>query len=167
VPKQKLVHVHAGAEELGRVYQATLPINSNYEEFVSALSRKLNQTGWKDQGNHCTDYLAWNKPIPCRRAALRRSHRLAVAEPARGRDRHQRRGQFRELAAPAFPVQGLAHAARADQRLDGLQRARGGGGEDRRAGRTVVALAGDGEFLMNGRSSPPPCNTARTSWCWW
>ena len=23
VPKQKLVHVHAGAEELGRVYQAT------------------------------------------------------------------------------------------------------------------------------------------------
>ena len=28
VPAQKMVHVHAGAEELGRVYQATLPINS-------------------------------------------------------------------------------------------------------------------------------------------
>ena len=32
VPKQKLVHVHAGAEELGRVYQATLPINSGMAE---------------------------------------------------------------------------------------------------------------------------------------
>ena len=30
VPKQKLVHVHASAEELGRVYQATLPINSRH-----------------------------------------------------------------------------------------------------------------------------------------
>ncbi|HEV8095149.1 MAG TPA: thiamine pyrophosphate-binding protein [Burkholderiales bacterium] len=37
VPKQTLVHVHAGAEELGRVYAARLPINSGMPQFVEAL----------------------------------------------------------------------------------------------------------------------------------
>ena len=36
-PQQKLVHVHAGADELGRVYQGTLLINSGMPEFVSML----------------------------------------------------------------------------------------------------------------------------------
>ena len=35
-PKQALVHVHLGPEELGSVYQANLPINAGYEEFASA-----------------------------------------------------------------------------------------------------------------------------------
>ncbi len=37
-PKQKLVHVHSGAEELGRVYQADLMINSGMAPFVKALA---------------------------------------------------------------------------------------------------------------------------------
>jgi acetolactate synthase-1/2/3 large subunit len=39
VPQQKLVHVHAGAEELGRVYQATCPINSGMANFAAAAVR--------------------------------------------------------------------------------------------------------------------------------
>ena len=35
-PKQKLIHVHAGAEELGRVYQGDLLINSGMPEFAAA-----------------------------------------------------------------------------------------------------------------------------------
>ena len=35
-PRQTLVHVHPGAEELGRVYQAELPINSGMAEFAAA-----------------------------------------------------------------------------------------------------------------------------------
>ena len=35
VPAQKMVHVHASAEELGRVYQATLPINSGMAQFAA------------------------------------------------------------------------------------------------------------------------------------
>ncbi len=35
-PKQTLVHVHAGAEELGRVYQADLPINASMVPFAAA-----------------------------------------------------------------------------------------------------------------------------------
>jgi acetolactate synthase-1/2/3 large subunit len=37
LPKQALVHVHAGAEELGSVYRPALAINSGYAQFVAAL----------------------------------------------------------------------------------------------------------------------------------
>ena len=37
-PKQTLVHVHPGAEELGRVYQADLPILAGPAEFAAAVS---------------------------------------------------------------------------------------------------------------------------------
>src|SRR5205823_5263924 len=36
-PKQTLVHVHPGAEELSRVYQAALPILSGMEQFSDAV----------------------------------------------------------------------------------------------------------------------------------
>jgi len=39
VPRQKLVHVHSGAEELGRVYRADLPINSSVSNFARMLSK--------------------------------------------------------------------------------------------------------------------------------
>ncbi len=38
-PNPALVHVHPGAEELGRVYQADLPINAGPRAFAEALSR--------------------------------------------------------------------------------------------------------------------------------
>ena len=37
-PRQTLVHVHPGSEELGRVYQAELMINSGMAEFAAAAS---------------------------------------------------------------------------------------------------------------------------------
>jgi acetolactate synthase-1/2/3 large subunit len=38
-PRQLLVHVHAGAEELGRVYRADLPINAGMPAFAEAARR--------------------------------------------------------------------------------------------------------------------------------
>ena len=38
IPKQKLVHVHTGVEELGRVYQPTLAINASMPEISQALA---------------------------------------------------------------------------------------------------------------------------------
>ena len=60
-PKQTLVHVHAGAEELGQVYQADLPINASPRAFAAALSKlePVDSSAWKEstsQGN--ADYLA-------------------------------------------------------------------------------------------------------------
>ena len=46
-PKQKLVHVHAGAEELGRVYQGELLINSGMPQIAAALKgMKVDGGAW-------------------------------------------------------------------------------------------------------------------------
>lgn len=51
VPKQQLVHVHCGAEELGRVYQATLMINSGMPQLTGMLSAMapVNASAWQHQ----------------------------------------------------------------------------------------------------------------------
>jgi acetolactate synthase-1/2/3 large subunit len=60
-PKQRLIHVHPAAEELGRVYQADLPILSGMPQFA-ALARALAPVaapawrGWTEAAR--TDYLA-------------------------------------------------------------------------------------------------------------
>lgn len=50
VPKQKFVHVHPGAEELGRVYRAELMINSGMPEFAraAALLPPVESSKWRD-----------------------------------------------------------------------------------------------------------------------
>ena len=48
-PRQTLVHVHPGPEELGRVYQAELPINSGLPQFAAALHRVgVKDPPWRD-----------------------------------------------------------------------------------------------------------------------
>jgi acetolactate synthase-1/2/3 large subunit len=64
-PKQTFVHVHPGAEELGRVYEADLPINSGMPEFA-AMARGLepvNASTWKEWTRAARkDYEAWLEP---------------------------------------------------------------------------------------------------------
>jgi acetolactate synthase-1/2/3 large subunit len=47
-PKQTLIHVHAGAEELGRVYQPALPINAGMAQFAAAARalKPLDSSRW-------------------------------------------------------------------------------------------------------------------------
>ena len=47
-PKQSIAHLHPGAEELGRVYQADLPINASPRAFAAALAElePLRGTVW-------------------------------------------------------------------------------------------------------------------------
>jgi acetolactate synthase-1/2/3 large subunit len=65
VPKQKLVHVHASAEELGRVYQAVLPINAGMAEFA-AMAKALGPVparAWDNETKTArADYLEWSTP---------------------------------------------------------------------------------------------------------
>lgn len=60
-----LIHVHAGAEELGRVYQADLLINAGPAEFANALKsadlgKKAQWAGWLLAAK--ADYEAWTTP---------------------------------------------------------------------------------------------------------
>jgi acetolactate synthase I/II/III large subunit len=64
-PKQKFVHVHPGAEELGRVYQGDLLINSGMPEFAAA-ARKLPPLkpawdAWTQEAR--ADLEAWQQPV--------------------------------------------------------------------------------------------------------
>jgi len=47
-PKQALVHVHPGAEELGRIYRPTLAINASPTAFVAALE-SVSLVTWFDE----------------------------------------------------------------------------------------------------------------------
>ncbi len=151
-PKQTLIHVQSGAEELGRVYQATLPINSNYEEFVFALS-KIKVPSWKEQAQAAhADYLAWNKPIAMP-GALHYGEAIAWLSQNLPEDaivtngagnfaswlhRHFQYKQWRTQLAPTSGSMGYSVPAAVAAKIAEPKR-------------TVVALAGDGEFLMNGQ----------------
>ncbi|HVG82077.1 MAG TPA: thiamine pyrophosphate-binding protein [Methylomirabilota bacterium] len=61
-PRQALVHVFPGAEELGRVYQADLPINAGMEEFAAAARAlaPVDAAAWTEQTRQAhADYLEW------------------------------------------------------------------------------------------------------------
>jgi acetolactate synthase-1/2/3 large subunit len=65
-PEQKLVHAYMGAEELGRVYQADLPINAGMPEFAAAARAlgPVDSSEWATatEAAHW-EYLDYNKPV--------------------------------------------------------------------------------------------------------
>ncbi|MBR0665188.1 thiamine pyrophosphate-binding protein [Roseomonas hellenica] len=63
VPRQTLVHVHPGAEELGRVYAPTLAIQASPRSFAAALAplKPASAPGWGNGTPQAhADYLAWS-----------------------------------------------------------------------------------------------------------
>ena len=69
-PQTKLVHVHPGAEELGRVYHAHLAINAAPTAFCMALEKLQapKEAPWRGESDTAhADYLAWGEkatPVP-------------------------------------------------------------------------------------------------------
>lgn len=65
--KQTLIHVHQGAEELGRVYAADLPIVSGLAEMATQLAalEAPAAPAWAGSAQAAHDaYLAWREPRP-------------------------------------------------------------------------------------------------------
>ncbi len=63
-PQMKLVHVHPGAEELGRVYHPALAINAAPTAFCSALEglQPPNEIAWRGESDAAhADYVAWTE----------------------------------------------------------------------------------------------------------
>ncbi|HEV7618864.1 MAG TPA: thiamine pyrophosphate-binding protein [Burkholderiaceae bacterium] len=63
-PVQQLIHVHAGADELGKVFQAELLINSGMPQFSRAIRDKVvDGTAWRDWTTDArSDYEKWTLP---------------------------------------------------------------------------------------------------------
>ena len=154
VPRQTLVHVHAGAEELGRVYHAALPINSNYLEFCLSLQEiELKGKGWQQQTVQAhQEYLEWSKPVPmpgalhCGEVVCWLSDNLpedAILTNGAGNfagwlHRHFRFKGWRTQLAPTSGSMGYAVPAAVAAKIAHPER-------------TVVAVSGDGDFLMCGQ----------------
>ena len=61
-PRQKLIHVHPGSEELGRVYQPALAIQASPAAFAAAVEtlQPSGAVAWKGEAAKAhADYLAW------------------------------------------------------------------------------------------------------------
>ncbi|HEX2650206.1 MAG TPA: thiamine pyrophosphate-binding protein [Burkholderiales bacterium] len=151
-PRQKLVHVHAGPEELGRVYHAALPINSSYDEFVLSLSQLKIRKGKEQAQSAHAEYLEWRKPRPMPGAVQLGeivdwlSGRLpedAVVANGAGNfatwlHRHFRYKGYPSQLAPTSGAMGYGvPAAVAASIAD--------------PGRVALGWCGDGDFLMTGQ----------------
>jgi acetolactate synthase-1/2/3 large subunit len=154
-PKQKLIHIHADAAELGRVYQPDLAINAGPRAFAAALTKlaPLDGAPWRDWREGArADYEAWQQP-------LRTPGSLQMAEVmtwlgktlpqdaivANGAGnfavwvhRFHRFRQFGTQLAPTSGSMGYGVPAAVAAKI-------------LHPGRTVVAFSGDGCFLMTGQ----------------
>ena len=154
-PRQTLVHVHSGAEELGRVYAADLPINSGMPELAAALARLEPATApvWAAESAAVrADYLAWSTPVkipgPVQLAEIVRSLRDRLPPDtiiANGAGNYtswiHRFHQYRRFKSQLGPSSGaMGYGLPAAIAAKSVH-----------PDRTVVAFAGDGCFLMTGQ----------------
>ncbi|WP_250478919.1 MULTISPECIES: thiamine pyrophosphate-binding protein [unclassified Caballeronia] len=151
--KQTLIHVHQGAEELGRVYSAELPIVSGMPEIASLLAslEAPASVAWDGSAEAAhAAYLKWRKPRPMlgdvQLGEIMRQ--LAETIPADSiltngagnyatwLHRHYSYRHFRSQCAPTSGAMGYGvPAAIAAKSLY--------------PDRTVIAFAGDGCFMMS------------------
>ena len=157
-PTQKLVHIHAGAEELGRVYAGELMINASMACAAPALAllEPPASPRWREQTAAArADYEANLVSTPVAP--------LDMAEVVRCIDRHvgadaiftNGAGNFAGWLSRFHPFAGLRHAGRTH--LAPTSGAMGYGVPAAVAAsllephRTVINIAGDGDFLMTGQ----------------
>ena len=155
LPEQKLVHVHADPEELGRVYQATLPINADPCAMAAALATLPSIDGsrwaeWAESANAA--YRAHSTPTQTpgdvQMGEVMTHLRETLPEDAiitNGAGnytvwvhRFYRYRRFGTQLAPTAGSMGYGVPAAVAAKL-------------RFPERDVVAFAGDGCFLMNGQ----------------
>ncbi|WP_322010879.1 thiamine pyrophosphate-binding protein [Paraburkholderia sp. J12] len=153
--KQTLIHVHQGAEELGRVYAADLPIVSGLPEIAAQLAAldAPASSVWSGAAEEAhRAYLAWREPRPMPgdvqlgdvmqqlRARLPDDAIITngAGNYATWLHRHYAYRHFRSQLAPTSGAMGYGvPAAIAAKSLY--------------PSRTVVALAGDGCFMMSSQ----------------
>jgi acetolactate synthase-1/2/3 large subunit len=153
-PKQKLVHVHAGAEELGRVYQGELLINSGMPQIAAALKNlKVDGSAWKAWRERArADYLEWTKPAP-------NPGKVQLAEiVAWLRDRLPQdaiiangAGNFAGWISRFYRYPGLRTQVAPTNGSMGYGVPAGVAAKVAHPERVVVSINGDGDFLMNGQ----------------
>jgi len=158
-PKQSLVHVHAGIEELGRVYQADLMIASGMPEIAAALRAvKVDSSAWADTPAQArAEYEAWqDEPAIYQRGGapalnlwqvVQTLKRLLPADAILTNGA----GNFATWANRFWPYAGLRTLLSTTSGSMGYGVPAAVSAAIVQPQRTVVCFAGDGDFLMNGQ----------------
>jgi acetolactate synthase-1/2/3 large subunit len=169
-PRQMLVHVHPGAEEIGMVYTPDLPIHAAVRAFAAAASAlaPVDTSAWRDETRIAHEqYLASLEPRPTpgelqlgEVIAWLRDNLSADAIVTNGAGNYciwvngyyQYRG-YRTQLGPTSGSMGYGTPAAIAAKLV-------------HPGRTVVAFAGDGCFLMTGQELATAAQyDLRIIWC--
>jgi len=155
-PQMKLVHVHPGAEELGRVYHPALAIQAAPTAFCSALEslQPPNEIPWKSEVAVAhADYLAWSEKATPQPGGVNLGEIMvwlrnnlppeAIITNGAGNfagwiHRFYRFRKFATHVAPTSGSMGYGFPAAVAMKLLNPER-------------TVVCIAGDGDFLMTGQ----------------
>jgi acetolactate synthase-1/2/3 large subunit len=155
VPRQKLVHIHPSAEEIGRIYQPTLAIHASPRGFAAALEglEPLASKPWAASLREArAEYEAWQKP-PRTQGAVQMGEIMTWLEAHLPADailtngagnfatwghRFHRYRRFGTQLAPISGSMGYGVPAAVSAKL-------------RHPDRVVMCLAGDGDFLMTGQ----------------
>ncbi|HYD95418.1 MAG TPA: thiamine pyrophosphate-binding protein [Noviherbaspirillum sp.] len=158
-PRQKLIHVHASAEELGRVYQADLLINSGMPAVAAALAgmRPVDPAPWKASVAQARAELAdWQAEPPVFRNGTAKLNLWKVVQElkrtlpadtivtngagnfATWAHRFWHYAGFRTQLAPTSGAMGYGVPAAVAAKITAPHR-------------TVLNFAGDGDFMMNGQ----------------
>jgi len=155
VPRQAMVHVYPGAEELGRVYQPNLAINAGPKTFALQLAKlaSVSPVPWAQWRKTArADYEAWQQPvaIPGRLQMAEIVGWLRDTLPAdsiitNGAGNFttwiHRFYRYRRLGTQLAPISGsmgYGFPAAVAAKL-------------RHPERVVLCVAGDGDFLMTGQ----------------
>ena len=152
-PGQALVHVHPDPNELGRVYRTDLAICAGMAEFAAAALALPAPTSLRPAGIEAhAEWLAWNTPAPfdtrldlgmCVAAMREQLPADTIICNGAGNfsgwwHRYWPYGGYGTQLAPTAGAMGYGPPAAVAAAL-------------RRPDRMVVALAGDGDFMMNGQ----------------
>jgi len=152
-PRQTLVHVHPGAEELGRVYQPALPILSGMEQFAAAVRDLLVEPRWAAwRAAARADYEEWQRPpeMPGELdlgAVVAQLHERLPADTvvcngagnfSIWMHRFWRYHGYPSELAPTSGAMGYGVPAAVAAKAVAPER-------------TVLCIAGDGDFLMSGQ----------------
>ena len=153
-PQMPFVHVHPGAEELGRVYSPQLAIHATPTAFTTALQDlTFARTPAGDAKTAHADYLAWSEQPTEQPGAVNFSEVMVWLRENLAPDAFICNGagnysawihrffRFRRFAQQVAPVSGsMGYGVPAAVAMKRLY-----------PERQVVCIAGDGDFLMNGQ----------------
>jgi len=161
-PTQKLVHVHADANELGRVYRPTIAINASAAAFAAAFEKTAPKTrpAWdSDTERLHKAYLDWSTPPETGPGAVQMGPIMNYLESVLPDDSIMTNGagnyatwlhrfhRFRRFATQAAPTSGsMGYGTPAAAAAKAIF-----------PDREVICFAGDGCFMMNGQEFATAC----------